>query len=387
MNHKPPFDIQPLLVTIEHHQSANQASVSQILQLAESLLEAARRVEDSWSGSCMGYHWNLYYGDFQQPPREHRFNVEWGGIRGLPPGWQPRRPEDVKARIESLATAQFVVLEREDHALAKSVDQLRTEIVTALAPLRSLADLENENELLKELDTLDWGDKEKKEYVVNVVKSSPHSSRDSAAIMEGLRIPTHTYWEAIAYQAQRHCQATETLWKTAMRILKQLQEHQGAAGPIESVPTALGRAKSICTRFHLVAKQLKHRHAGRPTVEIQDEYDVQDLLHALLRLEFDDVRPEEWTPSYGGAAARMDFLLKGEGIVVEAKMTRRGRAEKVISDELIIDAVRYKEHPNCATLMCFIYDPAGTIKNPRGLEADLSKLGGNKFSVAAIIAP
>jgi len=31
-------------------------------------------------------------------------------------------------------------------------------------------------------------------------------------------------------------------------------------------------------RFHLVSRQLRERHAGRPTLEIDDEYDAQDLL-------------------------------------------------------------------------------------------------------------
>ena len=57
--------------------------------------------------------------------------------------------------------------------------------------------------------------------------------------------------------------------------------------------------------------------------EIKDEYDVQDLLNALLRLNFDDVRPEEYTPSYAGSSTRVDFLLKKEKIVIEVKKTRK----------------------------------------------------------------
>ena len=49
----------------------------------------------------------------------------------------------------------------------------------------------------------------------------------------------------------------------------------------------------LCDRFHIVAKQLTRRSEGRSTIVISDEYDVQDLMHALLRLFFDDVRPEE----------------------------------------------------------------------------------------------
>jgi REase_DpnII-MboI len=34
-------------------------------------------------------------------------------------------------------------------------------------------------------------------------------------------------------------------------------------------------------------------HRDRAPFEIKDEYDVQDFLHAILKLHFDDVRPEE----------------------------------------------------------------------------------------------
>src|SRR5205807_9635180 len=111
------------------------------------------------------------------------------------------------------------------------------------------------------------------------------------------------------------------------------------------------------------------------------------LLHSLLRLHFDDVRTEEWTPSYAGGSGRMDFLLKEEKIVIEAKMARRSREAKKISEELIIDTARYREHPDCKILVCFIHDPDGTIKNPRGVESDLRKLSDSRLQVTAIIAP
>jgi hypothetical protein len=33
---------------------------------------------------------------------------------------------------------------------------------------------------------------------------------------------------------------------------------------------------------------------------VEYEFDIRDLLHALLTLEHDDVRPVEWTPGYTG---------------------------------------------------------------------------------------
>ena len=79
----------------------------------------------------------------------------------------------------------------------------------------------------------------------------------------------------------------------------------------------------IFMRFYKIARQLRNRHGNRQTLSIEDEYDVQDLLHALLHLYFDDIRPEEWTPSYAGKSARVDFLLKNEKTVIEVKKPDR----------------------------------------------------------------
>ena len=85
---------------------------------------------------------------------------------------------------------------------------------------------------------------------------------------------------------------------------------------------------------------------------MKDEYDVQDLLHALLRIFFKDIRPEEWVPSYAGSSSRMDFLLHQEEIVIEVKMTRDGLKQKELVDQLLIDIARYEKHPGCKTLIC-----------------------------------
>ena len=128
----------------------------------------------------------------------------------------------------------------------------------------------------------------------------------------------------------------------------------------------------IFWRFHKVVRQLRIRHGGRETLDINDEYDVQDLLHALLQLYFDDIRDEEWTPSYAGSAARVDFLLKNEKTVIEVKKTRQGLADKEVGNQLIEDIERYKVHPDCEKLVCFVYDPEGRIGNPNGVMNDLN---------------
>jgi hypothetical protein len=142
----------------------------------------------------------------------------------------------------------------------------------------------------------------------------------------------------------------------------------------------------LCRRFHLFAQQIRLRHDSRPTVKVKDEYDVQDLMHALLRLHFDDVRPEEVTPSVGGKSGRMDFLLKRERMTVETKMTRKTLKQKQVGDELIVDMGRYRAHPDCRTLICFVYDPEGFCDTPTALEDDLTRDDG-RLRTRVVVSP
>ena len=144
--------------------------------------------------------------------------------------------------------------------------------------------------------------------------------------------------------------------------------------------------EQICSRFHVVSRQLRERYRDRPTLAIDDEYDVQDLLHALLRMFFSDVRPEEWTPSYAGGSSRVDFLLKHEQVVIEVKKARPTLKAKELGEQLIIDIAKHRKHPDCKTLYCFVYDPDGHVGNPKGIENDLSTEG-QGFNVKVYIGP
>jgi hypothetical protein len=142
----------------------------------------------------------------------------------------------------------------------------------------------------------------------------------------------------------------------------------------------------ILNRFHIIAKQIESRHEKRSTLKIKDEYDVQDLLHALLLINFEDIRTEEWTPSYAGGSSRMDFLLKNDFIVIEVKKSRKGLEARELGDQLLIDIEKYKKHPSCRTLFCFVYDPEQRIKNPRGIESDLTRNDGDLI-IKTLITP
>lgn len=129
----------------------------------------------------------------------------------------------------------------------------------------------------------------------------------------------------------------------------------------------------IFRNFHKVVKSLRNRHDNRNTIDVDDEYDVQDLLFAILQIFFKDIRKEEWTPSYAGNSSRVDFLLKEEKMVIEVKKTRNTMKDKDLGEQLIIDIAKYKSHPDCKNLVCFVYDPEGRIVNPDGIIKDLEK--------------
>lgn len=116
---------------------------------------------------------------------------------------------------------------------------------------------------------------------------------------------------------------------------------------------------------------LAQRRKNVPSLSFDSEYDIQDLLHAMLRPWVADIRPEEYTPSYAGSTTRMDFLLPKYKIVIETKRVRDKTHAKKIGDELIIDIEHYRRHPDCDNLWCVIYDSNKLIANPNGLKSDL----------------
>jgi hypothetical protein len=128
------------------------------------------------------------------------------------------------------------------------------------------------------------------------------------------------------------------------------------------------------------------RRDDRPSLEVEDEYDVQDLMHALLRLEFDEVQPEEWHPSYATGKAQTSYLLHREKAVIVVKKTKAGVTVRDLSEQVKVDSATYSSRTHCQTLFCFIYDPEGRIGNPRGLEAELTTVS-DGYTVEVIIAP
>jgi hypothetical protein len=171
-----------------------------------------------------------------------------------------------------------------------------------------------------------------------------------------------SYWE-VPYETTFHASLLEQ--RQVLTLAKQFATDQVSAGELALV-------QQIARGFPMLVDALHRRHDSRSPFDVRDEYDVQDVIGGVLSMLFGDVRPEDPSPTRSGASSRVDFLLKRQKIVVEVKMTREGLRDREVGNQLIQDVERYRSHPDCAALVAFVYDPARHIRNPQGLEEDLS---------------
>jgi hypothetical protein len=141
------------------------------------------------------------------------------------------------------------------------------------------------------------------------------------------------------------------------------------------------------SRLHAIIKTFENRPRGKNTWKINDEYDLQYLVRALLHARFNDIREEEHTPSFGVLTNRMDFIIKEEGIVIETKMTRDRLDDKELLEQLMKDTMIYQGHPDCKTLFFVVYDPEERIMKPHALQRDLEMRNSGNLKVRLIITP
>lgn len=145
----------------------------------------------------------------------------------------------------------------------------------------------------------------------------------------------------------------------------------------------------ICRRLPLTARILANRsRKGKAEYDIADEYDVQDLLHAVLRAYLKFSVQEDPLPKIGAAkSSRADISIQELGILIEIKYARGPGDQKRIFDEYSQDLVLYAGWPYLRTLIFLIYNSAD-LKDAEAFE----KLGGDhevngrKFKVRVILA-
>lgn len=191
--------------------------------------------------------------------------------------------------------------------------------------------------------------------------------------------PEHDAWKEKRERVERALDENGLRYYRFGRVLPQGDSQtpealatSAARQPGPSRPATVEELLEVMVRgLRRAMHPLTHRRKGSQPLSFGSEYDVQDLLHALLRPWINDIRPEEFTPSYAGSSTRMDFLLPAHRIVIETKIVRDRTHARRVGDELIVDIEHYRRHPQCSSLWCVVYDPDHLITNAEGLRNDL----------------
>lgn len=144
-----------------------------------------------------------------------------------------------------------------------------------------------------------------------------------------------------------------------------------AGSQLDAVGVILALGESMLS----VQRSLRIRPYSRPALEFKDEYDDQYLMRAMLTQFFDDIRDEDYVPSYAGKNSRIDFVLPRYGLAVELKHTRDGLKDSELGEQLIIDRDRYQGRTGTMAkhLICLVFDYEGKLRSPRALEEDLRR--------------
>lgn len=131
--------------------------------------------------------------------------------------------------------------------------------------------------------------------------------------------------------------------------------------------TAVWLVNQVCNNFYAFYKTMfqeaPHRKAGLSEknlsqIQIQNEYDVQKMLHAILKPIFPSIRTEV-NDDTGHHTIRTDLFIPEFNIVIEVKCTRNSLSKRNLSEEIGSDITHY----NNKHIVFMIYDKSMIIDN------------------------
>lgn len=144
----------------------------------------------------------------------------------------------------------------------------------------------------------------------------------------------------------------------------------------------------LCGRLPHAAKPLARRRKGKEIFEITDEYDAQDLLHAIVRAYFKySVNEEPIKKLANTKSTRADFAIEALGAIVELKYVRDPNDQSRIVDELAQDLLYYEQWEPLQILIYVVYN-ASDLSDPEALDtlSGMRGRGGKSYEVYIVRA-
>lgn len=135
-------------------------------------------------------------------------------------------------------------------------------------------------------------------------------------------------------------------------------------------------------------KIITGRRKGHDNFEINDEYDVQDILYVILKSVFPNLRDEDPIPKVGAKSTKIDLILREEKILIEVKMIKKSDSNEThFIEQLKVDFESYHQCQWLEKLFCFVYDPfkkTKDISNFNDLNGQREK-NGHRYNVEVIV--
>ncbi len=136
----------------------------------------------------------------------------------------------------------------------------------------------------------------------------------------------------------------------------------------------------LCSRLNHSAKVLNRRRSNKQPFEVVDEYDVQDLLKAVLRAYFKYSVSEDPISKVANVSSRADFAIEDLGVIIEAKYVHSPNEQSRIVREFAEDLLLYSKCPFLAHFIYFVYG-ADDLNEPELLDqlAGHQEINGKRF--------
>lgn len=139
----------------------------------------------------------------------------------------------------------------------------------------------------------------------------------------------------------------------------------------------------LLRRLPRVIQQMRSRHGTRPPFSVEDQYDLEDMVRALLPLHFDSLHLHSHTPRHA-PGAHTDLFLPGPKIALTIKLVRPPVALPTLASQIQEDRARWPRE-DCRLLVAFLHDPEAVLREPSVLEAAWSQ-GDEQPPLRCIIA-
>ncbi len=197
-------------------------SCTVLKEKSNELIESCNKVGKSWSQSFVGYHGLLYFKNFDIPKHEEKFSGQWGGINGIPDGWEEKDAEEVKSKIESNISTNFSIdnLEKEEAAIREKAEESLHEISIMLSSL-NLDGMGAEKELRSNIEEFKFG-KGRDHFIENMIPTTL-VSRDQEALMQGSCTPAHIYYLGVGQSVIDTCDSIKRFIKLIDKFTRQLE--------------------------------------------------------------------------------------------------------------------------------------------------------------------